>query len=265
MRYVVDNDMHIHTNISICSTDPEQIPENILKHALKHGLKTVVIADHFWDERVDGLRPHYYGIQNFEHISKSLPLPEADGVRMLFGCEADVNVDNVIGVSESRFDDFGFIVIPTTHWHLRDIIRDEVKPSNELRVKTWFEKLDALLDSNLPLHKTGLAHMVCRAIARGKEEYAMFLNMLPTDELERVFTKAAEKGLGIEVNYGDMLYDENEEDAVLRIFKIAKGCGCKFYLGSDAHDVKSHEASIEVFERAIDKIGLEEKDKFILE
>lgn len=264
MRYIIDNDMHLHTNISICSTDPEQIPENILKHAQKYNLKTVVIADHFWDERVEGLRPHYYGIQNYEHITKYLPLPKADGVRLIFGCETDMNVDNVIGVHESRFDDFGFIVVPTTHWHLSEIIRDEVKPSNELRVKTWFEKLDALLDSNLPLHKTGLAHMVCRAIARGKPEYPMFLNMLPSDELERVFTKAAEKGLGIEVNAEDMKYDPEEEDAILRIFKTAKACGCKFYLASDAHDIKHLDESIQVFERAIDKIGLEESDKFIL-
>ncbi len=265
MRYVIDNDMHIHTNISICSTDPNQTPESILKYAQKYNLKTVVIADHFWDERVEGLRPHYYGIQNFEHISKALPLPQVDGVRLLFGCEADVNADNVIGVHESRFDDFGFIVIPTTHWHLRDIIRDEVKPSNELRVKTWFEKIDALLNSNLPLHKTGLAHMLCRPIARSKAEYPMFLNMLPSNELERVFTTAAVKGLGIEINAGDMMYDPEEEDAVLRIFKTAKGCGCKFYLGSDAHKLEDFENAIPMFEKAIDKLGLEEKDKFILE
>ena len=265
MRYIIDNDMHIHSNISICSKDPEQIPENILKHAVKNGLRTVVLTDHFWDERVDGIRPHYYSAQNYEHISRALPLPEADGVKFLFGCEADMNLDNVIGVSESRYDDFGFIVIPTTHWHLRDIIHDEVKPSNELRVKTWFEKFDALLDSSLPFHKTGIAHILCRAIARGKPEYPMFLDMLPASELERVFTRAAEKGLGIEINSADMTYDANEEDAVLRIFKIAKGCGCRFYLGSDAHDVKTLEVSLEIFDRAIGKIGLEEKDKFIIE
>lgn len=264
MRYVIDNDMHIHTNVSICSTNPEQTPGSILRHAKKYGLKTVVVADHFWDEAVDGIKPDYYAIQNFEHISKNLPLPEADGVRFLFGCEADMNYDNVIGVDDSRFDDFGFIVIPTTHWHLKKIIKDEVKPSDELRVKTWFEKFDALLDSNLPLYKTGIAHILCRAIARGKPVYASFLDMLTTNELERVFTKAAEKGLGIEINQYDMTYDADEEDAVLRIFKIAKGCGCKFYLGSDAHKVQDLEDSIAVFERAIDKIGLEEKDKFIL-
>ena len=43
MRYIIDNDMHIHSNISICSTDPEQTPDSILKHAVKNGLKTVVL------------------------------------------------------------------------------------------------------------------------------------------------------------------------------------------------------------------------------
>ena len=93
----------------------------------------------------------------------------------------------------------------------------------------------------------------------------MFLNMLPSDELERVFTKAAEKGLGIEINASDMMYDPDEEDAVLRIFKTAKSCGCKFYLGSDAHKLEDFENAMPMFEKAIDKLDLKESDKFILE
>ena len=33
----------------------------------------------------------------------------------------------------------------------------------------------------------------------------------------------------------DMKFDEKDTDAVLRMFRIAKNAGCKFYLGSDAH------------------------------
>lgn len=265
MKYSVDHDLHIHTNISICCVDPDETPEALLRHALKHGLKTVAVTDHFWDERVVGTRPKYYGIQDFAHISKARPLPQAEGVNLIFGCEADMNDDNVIGVSESRYDEFGFIIIPTTHWHLKDIIKPEVACDNDLRIKTWIAKFDALLDSTLPLHKTGIAHMLLNTISRCRAEYAMMLDRLPADELERLFTKSAEKGLGIEINCGAMKgFEPHEEEAMLRIFRIAKGCGCKFYLGSDAHKVQELEDSIELFKYWIDKLELEEKDKFVL-
>ena len=44
--------------------------------------------------------------------------------------------------------------------------------------------------------------------------------------------------------------------------EIAKECGCKFYLGSDAHHPEKLDLDITMFQRAIDYLGLEEKDKF---
>jgi histidinol phosphatase-like PHP family hydrolase len=86
--------------------------------------------------------------------------------------------------------------------------------------------------------------------------------MIPSDEIERVFTKAAERGCGIELNGADMCIAGNDAEAYLRPFHIAKSCGCKFYLGSDAHTTKECNRYFEGFERSIDLLGLEEKDKF---
>jgi histidinol phosphatase-like PHP family hydrolase len=62
----------------------------------------------------------------------------------------------------------------------------------------------------------------------------------------------------------DMSFADSEADSVLRIFKIAKSCGCKFYLGSDAHHPEAFEKTTEIFERAITMLDLTENDKFIL-
>jgi hypothetical protein len=45
-------------------------------------------------------------------------------------------------------------------------------------------------------------------------------------------------------------------------FKIAKKCGCKFYMASDAHHLKDFIDTKEVFEKAIDLLELTEDDKF---
>ena len=55
-----------------------------------------------------------------------------------------------------------------------------------------------------------------------------------------------------------------EGDALDRIYKIAKQCGCKFYFGSDAHHPDALDRAKGIFERAVDLLGLTEDDRFII-
>ena len=85
-----------------------------------------------------------------------------------------------------------------------------------------------------------------------------------TKDIDDRVKKAAEKGVGIELNYGDMTFSDEEEKTILRPYRIAKKCGCKFYLGCDAHHPSSLERANGFFKRAIDYLELEETDKFII-
>lgn len=88
MKYIIDNDLHIHSKLSLCSGDPEQTTENILKYAEENGLKKICLTDHFWDENVPGASD-WYKKQDFKHITEALPLPESESVEFLFGCETE--------------------------------------------------------------------------------------------------------------------------------------------------------------------------------
>ena len=118
MKYIFDNDLHIHSKLSLCSNDPEQTPERILQYAKENNLKNICIADHFWDETVPGASG-WYEPQNYAHISQSKPLPQADGINFMFGCETELDMNMTLGVSKENFDKFDFVVIPTTHLHKR--------------------------------------------------------------------------------------------------------------------------------------------------
>lgn len=87
MRYVADHDFHIHSNLSSCSNDPNETPENILKVAQENGYSAICLTDHFWDSKLPGASP-WYEPQNFEHISKALPLPQNENIKFYFGCDA---------------------------------------------------------------------------------------------------------------------------------------------------------------------------------
>ena len=162
-------------------------------------------------------------------------------------------------------DELDFIIIPTTHFHMETYtLWEEDMVNAQSRAKAWIRRFEAVLNMDLPFYKVGAAHLTCGVIAPTREMYLETLLAIPETELRRLFAKAAECGIGIELNAGDMNFAEEEADTVLRMYRIAKECGCKFYCGSDAHHPERFEDSVRIFERAVRLLGLEESDKFII-
>lgn len=264
MKYTVDHDYHIHSYLSSCSRHPEQTKENILKHAKSIGLSSICMTDHFWDERVEGASK-WYSEQNFAHISESLPLPEDDGVRFLFGCECDMDRHMTLGLSKERYDEFDFIVIPTTHLHMKDLTVNGDE-SSETRAELWVKRLDKLLSMDLPFRKVGIAHLACTLTdPRSYADYLVTMSLIKDADMHDLFGIAAKKGVGIELNASDMRCAKKNPDEIFRMFRIAKDAGCKFYLGSDSHLPEEFVGVKEIFEYAVDALGLTEEDKFRIE
>ena len=265
MRFTFDHDYHIHSQLSLCSNDPQQTTQNILEYAEKAGLSEICLTDHYWDSDVSGASS-WYAKQDYAHISAALPLPKSEKVKFFFGCETDMDKFMTVGISPNGFDRFDFIIIPTTHLHMKGFtLNDEDGSTAEGRAKLWVKRLDSLLNMPLPFHKIGIAHLACGLIAPSSRNMLLeVLELIPEDEMIRLFTKAAELGVGIELNSSDMNFAESEADTVLRMFKIAKKCGCKFYLGSDIHHPANIENLSRIFNRAIDMLGLEESDRFTI-
>lgn len=259
MRYIFDNDLHLHSYISACSSDPEQTTELILEYAKKNSLKKVCLTDHYWDSAVEG-PSDWYKPQNFERVIKSKPLPTAEGIDFMFGVETDMDKFMRIGIPKERFKDFDFVVIPTTHFHMPGFTVWENITTKE-RARMWSAKLDALFNMDLPFKKIGIAHLACELIAPTRQEFDEVLSLIPDSDFERVFCKAAALGVGIELNQCDMEYLPKSQDTY-RMFMCAKKCGCKFYMASDSHHPKDFENTKAIFEKAIDILELKEEDKF---
>lgn len=261
-KFQVDHDLHIHSKLSLCSSDPEQSNERILAYAKENGFHTVCLTNHFWDERIP-VEADFYLAQNFLHIAQARPLPQVEGICFLFGCEGEMNAEMTIGISKERMDEFEFIIVPTTHLHMDVALDAEKDGSIERRAELWAKRLDSLLDSNLPFHKLGVAHLTTHLIdATAPGNHIRVLNEIPDSELFRLFEKAAKRGCGIELNAEDMNFPKEAEDSVLRIYRVAKECGCKFYCGSDAHHPTQLNNAKALFEKAVTLLDLSENDKF---
>ena len=265
MKYLVDHDLHIHSRLSACSGDPEQTPEAILNYAKESGYRTVCLTDHMWDDRVEGAS-RWYAPQNFLHVSQSLPLPQAEGIRFLFGAETEMLWDHTLGISPERFEKLAFVIIPISHFHMvgRTLTEEDAK-TEEGRAARFLDKLEALLSMPLPFHKIGLAHLTSTLLGnKTHESECRVVELLMQDRirLRELFSRVAQVGAGIELNTACFPYPLPEQrECVLRFYGEAKACGCKFYFGSDAHTRKGFLGRKQIAEELVEDLGLREEDK----
>ena len=264
MKYQIDHDYHIHSYLSRCAGhQPAQNKENILAYGKRMGMKNLVITDHFWDsENVASMESAWFKNSDFPYIEQILPFPDDDECKLHLGCETDMDLFFNIGVSDKLYDKLEFIIIATSHLHSPNWTISEDNISVADRAKLYMEKNHRLLDMDLPFHKIGLAHFTCELIANKCDgSYVDILNFISDAEYRALFSRAAAVGMGIELN---MTLREASDDAAFRPYRIAKECGCKFYLGSDAHTPGGFEKVRERFELAINTLELTEDDKFRL-
>ena len=143
MRFVYDHDLHIHSQLSLCSGDPAQNPARILQYAKDNNLKKIVLTDHYWDERIPGASG-WYQKQNTEWTSQWGPLPQEDGIQFLFGAETDMAADGTIGVDRKTMERLDFVIVPTTHLHMGGFTcrgdEDEIE-----RGRLWVSRYEHLL------------------------------------------------------------------------------------------------------------------------
>ncbi len=262
MNYCIDHDYHLHSRLSSCSNDPAQTVGALLRYGHQNGLERLVLTDHFWDETIPGASP-WYKKQNFSHIRQVLPLPQDNKTALYFGCEGDMDKNGVIGISPQRADTFDFIVLPTTHLHMTGFTIDPDGTGTQQRAKLWIQRLEWLLDSSLPLRKVGLAHLTCPLIDKSTHDGALrVLDAIEDPRLGDLFTRAAAAGIGIELNDNPDRYDDADLPRLYRPYRIAKECGCRFYLGSDAHHPKELEGAMHRFKIMIEALELTENDKY---
>ena len=94
--------------------------------------------------------------------------------------------------------------------------------------------------------------------------YLKTLALLPESEMRGIFRKAASLGCGVELNGSDLVYEDCEEDVLLRPYRIAKEEGCKFYCGSDSHHPSDFAPLRARYKRVIGALGLTEEDKYFV-
>ena len=89
------------------------------------------------------------------------------------------------------------------------------------------------------------------------------LRLAQGERLTALFKKAAQLGVGIELNTATFHFGSDEEEkAVTAFYALAKECGCTFTFGSDAHGAAQFLPHRERGQKMADALGLTEADIF---
>jgi small GTP-binding protein len=117
----------------------------------------------------------------------------------------------------------------------------------------------------LAFEEKDMVVVVCDATApvRGLSFLLQVMELCPRVILCMNLNDQAQKQ-GIHLNFPALSYEGETLENELRPYRIAKECGCKFYLGSDAHKVKEFENVPKRFERFVELLDLKEEEKFII-
>lgn len=256
--------MHTHTIQSECCHDPKQTVANILSHAKQHGYALQCITDHLWDAAVPGASS-WYATQDIAHVSQSLPFPEGQDVRLVFGCETEFCGGGLLGLAPAHMDLFDFIIIPPNHFHMVDFVRPASVCTPQDIALLFVQRLEEIGRLPLPFHKVGIAHLTTRLLYSEGDKYQV-LNAIPKERFFDAMRTFARLGAGIEIN-GSCYRDGwlTHVDDELRLLRIAKDAGCRFYLGSDAHTLEHLDRVPKALPQVVQLLGLTDQDQFILD
>jgi len=257
---IIKHDFHVHTSLSLCA-DKEAFADGYIKIAKDIGLQKIGFSDHFWDENIE-TENSWYQKQNFEHVSELKPQIEKlrnEGVEIFWGCETEYNFQKrSVAITEEVAEKFDYVLVPNSHTHIT--MPKELYEPYEKHAEYMINAYEDIINSNVSKYITAIVHpfeAVCCPY-----DNSILIDMIDDDTFKRLFDKTAEKDIAIEINTSSMrekTHSEIEALSKIRLFRLAKECGCKFIFGSDAHNYTAHEYYSDA-DFAAELLELKEKD-----
>lgn len=226
----ISQDLHIHTNLSACA-ERDSTVESYFVTERDLGVNTMGIADHFWDEKL----PHVYDDYRVPSLKTMLRLrekakeAEKSGIRLLVGAEAEYDrVRKDVAILPETAQQLDFLLVPNSHLHIT--MTDEERQDKKKQVSFMLTAWEDILRSEVARFITAIPH----PFAASED----VMRLITDKQYEDCFRAAAEKNIAIEINtsvYRPKTIGQIVEHDAMRMYSVAKQCGCKFTFGSDAH------------------------------
>ncbi len=231
----IRHDLHLHTTLSRCGK-PGATPEAFVDLAKDYGLTTIGFSNHVWDTAVSPAINDFYEGQDVPHIL-SETLPNEKGIRILRGCEAELDKNGVLGLSEEAAKKLDFVLAVHSHSQHDAVIDDSVRRDVKKLATLLCDRFSLLVEHPLSAYITAIAHPFFPS--GNRDDFDEVLFRIDDDRLENLFADANYKKIAIEINaaaFDSYPVKAMHRSELFRIYETAKECGCKFVFGTDCHD-----------------------------
>lgn len=261
-EFPADHDLHAHTTLSACCHDPAQTADALARHALARGYGALCVTNHVWDQDVPGASA-WYRPQDIAHVRSLLPLPRVPAsLLMMFGCETEFCGGDRLGLRPDHFAAFDFVIIPPNHFNMPGFVRPEGVDAPEDRARLLVERLEEIARLPIPFYKVGIAHLTTGLLHQGGDKYAV-IDAVPEARFYDAMRAFAKNGAGIELNAACFAPGwQARADMELKLYRIARQAGCRFYLGSDAHSADRLDGIQGVLPDVIRALALTAEDRY---
>ena len=238
----ITHDFHIHTHLSSCANENATVKHYVEK-ASDLGLKKIGFSDHIWDASIDGAN-NWYKKQNYDHLQKlreEIVDVSTQDIQIYFGCETEYDlIHNDVAISKKIAKKFDFLLVPNSHTHIT-MPKEYYYPYQkhaDFMIKAFYD----IMNSNVSKYITAIAHPFF-AVGCQYDNRELF-KLISDSEFENCFKTTKERNIALEINiscFKNQNLASIYEDPSLRMYHIAKECGCKFIVGSDSHSNLGHD------------------------
>ena len=234
------HDIHCHTHLSSCAKRESTLKE-LVASLKQSGVSVAGIANHIWDKAVPGASS-WYAPQDVAHVLSikeeyaSLSPEERQGIKLYFGCEAEYVGQGRISLTPDSAKLFDYVLVSAHHFHMKNFVRPLELEETKAICRLMKERFLECCNTEFVF---GIVHpfMVLGYPGRIDE----ILQGFSDADFRNIYSYAAEKNKSVEINICALFQEcamdsEGFPEEYLRMFTIAGECGCRFHLGSDAHD-----------------------------
>jgi len=234
---LIQHDFHTHTNLSSCGHRPGATVARYLENARKNGLKKVGFSDHMWDAAVPCPFKWYFD-QDFAHVAQlreEIAAADTEGLQVYFGCEVDYDyAHHNVALTEAVAQQFDYILAPHTHTHI--VMPKEFYEPHQRHADFMIAAFMDIVTGPMAKYVTAIPHPF--AAVNCPYGNVGLMELITDAQYRECFEAAKAADVALEVNlstFGRFTLAELMNHPALRMYGIAKDCGCKFIFGSDAH------------------------------
>jgi histidinol phosphatase-like PHP family hydrolase len=213
---IMSRDYHVHTFRSVCARK-EMTVRNIIRRAERKGYRELGISDHIGDYNSPA------GLRRNRALIRRVPT----AVRVYLGCEMCVRPSGELAVPSEELGFLDYLMVGVEH-----VVGGCGSPVADPRrwLRDWIRRLERIIESRDRVDVVTHPFNSLVGYYRGRP----LLAHLPWRRWEELLGGLAQRGTAIELRDAIENFDTCY-DAMRQVYAIAKRCGVRFGIASDAH------------------------------